>query len=133
MGFRFSRRQTISVISLTIAGTALAGSVPFLRNFLISKAQAQDIYQEVYKGRKFKVITNSTPQRSTVVDNIFDASTQLFIDDKEIRILQHKKTKKYVTPLFFGDFETPRKIAKTLIDLNLKLPEQEVKIDPNID
>jgi hypothetical protein len=135
MAFRFSRRQLFSIISFTIAGTAVASSVPFLKNFFISKAQAQDIFEEEYKGRRYKIITNSTStlQRSAIPDNIFDASTQLFIDNKEIRILQHKTTKKYVTPFLFGDFESPKKIAKTLIDLNLKFPEQEVLLDPNVD
>lgn len=129
---RFSRRQILSIISFTIAGTAVASSIPFLKNSFISKAQAQDISEELYKGRKYKIIKNSTFQGSTVIDNTFDASTQLFVDDKEIRILQHKKTKKYVTPLLFGDFENPKKIAKTLIDLNLRFSD-EVEIDPNID
>ncbi|MEH2381499.1 MAG: hypothetical protein V7K27_21850 [Nostoc sp.] len=90
---RFPRRQFISVISLSIAGAAVASSFPFLKNFFISKAQAQEISEEVYKGRKYKIITNPGFQRSAVVDNIFDTSTQLFIDGKEVRINQHKKQK----------------------------------------
>ncbi|WP_341526869.1 hypothetical protein WKK05_30745 [Nostoc sp. UHCC 0302] len=130
---RFSRRQFISVISLSIAGATIASSFPFLKNFVISKAQAQETSEEVYKGRKYKIIINSELQRSAVVDNMFDASTQLFIDGKEIRIHQHKKTKKYLTPILFGSYESPKKIAETLIDLNLKFPDKEVEIDPNID
>jgi hypothetical protein len=45
---RFSRRQFISVISLSIAGAAVAGSFPFLKNSFIGKAQAQEISEEVY-------------------------------------------------------------------------------------
>lgn len=130
---RFSRRNFISTISLTIAGATVVSSFPFLKNFFISKAQAQTISEEVYKGRNYRVITNPGLQRSAVIDNTFDTSTQLFINDKEIRILQNKKTKKYVTPLLFGDYENPKKIAKVLIDLNLKFPDQEVVIDPELD
>lgn len=118
---------------MTIGGATVVSSFPFLNNFFISKAQAQTISEEVYKGRNYKVITNPGLQRSAVIDNTFDTYTQLFINDKEIRILQNKKTKKYVTPLLFGDYEKPKKIARVLIDLNLKFSEQEVVIDPALD
>jgi hypothetical protein len=132
---RFSRRQIISLISFTIAGAAVTRSFPFMNNFFIRKAQAQEIPYKLYKLRKYKIITKSRLRawREGLVDDIFDASTELLIDNKTIKILQHKKSKKYVTPLFFCDFDKPEDIAKAIIDLNLVFPNQEVKIDPNID
>lgn len=132
---RFSRRQIISLISLTIAGSAVTSSFPFINNFFIRKAQAQEIPDKLYKLRKYKIIIKSRFRawREGLVDDIFDASTELLIDNKTIKILQHKKSKKYLTPLFFCDFDKPEDIAKAIIDLNLVFPNQEVKIDPNID
>lgn len=130
---RFSRRQLFSIASFTIAGTAVAVSIPFLNNFFAPKAQAQEISEKIYKGRKYKIIKNQANGINAVEDNIFDTSTQLFIDDKQIKIIQHKKTKKYTSPLLFGQFESPEKIAKVVIDLGLKFPDKEVYLDPDID
>lgn len=135
MTSKFSRRQILSIISFSLVGTAVVSSVPSLKNFFISKAQAQEIADEVYKGRKYKIIKNPNAalRRNGVIDNTFDVSTQLFVDNKEVRILQNKKNKKYVTPLLFGEYDNPKEIAKSVIDLNLKFPEKEVQIDPTID
>ncbi|MBD2446194.1 hypothetical protein H6G76_03285 [Nostoc sp. FACHB-152] len=132
---RFSRRQIISLISFTVAGAAVTSSFPFMNNFFIRKAQAQEIPDKLYKLRKYKIITKSQFQlwKEGLIDDIFDASTELLIDKKVIKILRHKKSKKYVTPLFFCDFDKPEDIAKAIIDLNLVFPDQEVKTDPTLD
>ncbi|BAZ51048.1 hypothetical protein NIES4103_36710 [Nostoc sp. NIES-4103] len=130
---RFSRRQVLTIASFTITGTAVAINIPFFKNLFAPKAQAQEISEKVYKGRRYKIIKNQTPGRNGTINNTVDTSTQLFIDDKEIKIFQHKKTKKYTSSLLFGEFESPEKIAKIVIDLGLKFPEKEVELDPEID
>jgi hypothetical protein len=131
---RFSRRQIISLIGFTIAGAA-ASSVPFLSNLFNSKAQAQAIGR--YKDRTYRIIHTSPTfrlfRRSLAGDNTFDSSTQLFVDEQEIRIIQHNRTKKFITPTLFGEFDDPKDIAETVIDLNLQFPNGTVELDPYID
>lgn len=129
---KFSRRQVLSIASFTIAGTAVAVGIPFFNNFFAPKAQAQEISEKIYKGRRYRIIKNQTNTINAVV-NIFDTSTQLFIEQKEIRVLQHNQTKQYTSPLLFGQYDSPEKIAKILIDLGLKFPDKEITLDPDID
>lgn len=133
MSYSFSRRQILSLISFVGIGTVVAGSVPFLGNLLVSKAEAQEISEEVYKGRKYRIVTNQTQDTTGNIDNTFDTSKQLFLDDKEIRIIRNNNTDKYMTPLLFGEFNSPHEIAKRLIDQGIKFPIGEVKLDPNVD
>ena len=133
MSYSFSRRQILTLISFLGLGTVVAGSVPFLGNFFASKAQAQETTEFVYKERRYRIVTNPTPQTATNEDNTFDRSEQLFLDDKKVQISRNKKTNKYMTPLLFGVFDSPHEVAKVLIDQGIKLPDGEVKLDPNID
>ncbi len=128
----FSRRKFLSLISFVGIGTVVAGSAPFLGNLLASKAEAQEISEEVYQGRKYRIVTDKT-QETNATDPTFDTSVQLFLDDKEIRIARNKKTDKYMTPLLFGEFNSPHEIARRLIDQGIKFPIGEVKLDPNVD
>lgn len=115
-----------------VGGTAVIGSVPIVGYLFASKAQAQDIFEEVYKGRKFKIVTNKISRR--IPNNPkFDTSVQLLVDDKEVKILHNKNTNKYITHHLFAEFNSPRELAKHLIDLGLKFPSSEVQLDPNID
>jgi hypothetical protein len=127
-----SRRQLFRLISLVVGGTAVVGSVPFFGNFFASKAQVQDEFKEVYKGREYKLKTLPMPLTATN-DSTFDQQIQLFLDDRKIRIVRLKKTNKYVTPLLFGEFNSPQEVARHLIDLGLNFPSGEVNLDPNID
>lgn len=129
----FSRRQFLTLISFVGIGTVVAGSVPFLGNLFVSKAEAQEISEEVYKGRKYKIVTHQTQDTTGNIENTFDTSKQLFLDDKEIRIVRNKKTDKYMTPLLFGEFNSPDEIARRLIDQGINFPIGEVKLDPNVD
>ncbi|MBW4570625.1 MAG: hypothetical protein KME31_22160 [Tolypothrix carrinoi HA7290-LM1] len=129
----FSRRQFLSLISFVGIGTVVAGSTPFLGNFLASKAEAQEISEEVYKGRRYRIVTNQTQETTGNIDTTFDRSEQLFIDDKQIRIARNKNTDKYMTPLLFGEFNSPQEVARMLIDMGIKLPSGEVQLDPNVD
>jgi hypothetical protein len=127
----FSRRQILSFVSFMFAGTIVAGSTPFL--FFGNKVQAQETLEEVYKGRRYRIVTDQTSHRNTTIDTTFDTKIQLFIDEQKVRIVQNKKTQKYATPLLFGEFNSPQEVARILIDLGVKLPSSEVKLDPNVD
>ncbi|MUG91675.1 hypothetical protein F7734_03915 [Scytonema sp. UIC 10036] len=129
----FSRRQLLSLIGFGVTGTVVAGSVPFLGKFFASKAQAQETEEFVYKGRKYRIVTNRNLGRPASVDNTFDTSEQLFLDNKQINITRNKITQTYMTPLLFGQFNSPHEIAKRLIDQGIKFPSGEVKLDPNVD
>lgn len=124
-----SRRQILSLIGFLGIGTVAGGSVPFISNFLASKAQAQEISQEVYKGRRFRIVTNQSLPRNATIDR----TRQLFIDDKEVMVMRDNKTQKYMTPLLFGEYNSPQEVAKILIDLGIKIPSSEVQLDPNVD
>lgn len=124
-----SRRQILSLLGFLGIGTVAAGSVPFLSNFLASKAQAQEISQEVYKGRRFRIVTNRSVLRNATIDR----TRRLFLDDQEVMVMRDNKTQRYMTPLLFGEFESPREVAKMLIDSGIKLPSSEVQLDPNVD
>ncbi len=129
----FSRRQILSLISFVGIGVA-AGSLTFVGKLSTSKAQAQEISEEVYKGRKYKIMTDITPQSATARDSAFETQTQLFLDGKRVKIARHSQTQKYMTPLLFGVFNSPEEVAKILIDLGIKLPDSgEVQIDSNLD
>lgn len=127
-----SRRQLLKLISLMIGGTAVVGSAPFVGNFFATKAQAQETPEQVYKGRKYRIVTLPIPRTATT-DSTFDTSEQLFLDDHKINIVRHKDTQKYLTPLLFGQFSSPHEIARMLIDQGIKFPIGEVKLDPNVD
>lgn len=128
----FSRRQILSLISFVGIGVA-AGSLTFVGKLSTSKAQAQEISEEVYKGRKYKIVTDITPQSATP-NSAFETPTQLFLDGKRVKIARHSQTQKYMTPLLFGAFNSPEEVAKILIDLGIKLPDPgEVQIDSNLD
>lgn len=128
----FSRRQILSLISFVGIGVA-AGSLTFVGKLSTSKAQAQEISEEVYKGRKYKIVTDITPQSATP-NSAFETQTQLFLDGKRVKIARHSQTQKYMTPLLFGVFNSPEEVAKILIDLGIKLPDPgEVQIDSNLD
>jgi hypothetical protein len=129
----FSRRQILSLISFVGIGVA-AGSLTFVGKLSTSKAQAQEISEEVYKGRKYKIVTDITPQSATARDSAFETQTQLFLDGKRVKIARNIQTQKYMTPLLFGQFNSPEEVAKILIDLGIKLPDPgEVQIDSNLD
>ena len=132
MFFNLSRRQFLNLIRVVSIGTVTTASVPLLGNLLASKAQAQNIYEFVYKGRNCRVATNQIQERTTSTDLGFDTSKQLFIDNQEIKIAQNKQNQKYMTPLLFGDFDSPQEVAKMLIDLGIKFPNGEVQLDPDI-
>ena len=133
MSYSFSRRQVLTLISFLGLGTVVAGSTPFLGDLFVNKAQAQETSEFVYKGRRYSIVTNPTPPPAINEDNAFDTSEQLFLDDKKVHLSRNKKTNKYMTPLFFGAFDSPHKVAKLLIDQGIKLPDGEVKLDPNVD
>lgn len=128
----FSRRQFFSLIRVVGIGIVAAGSVPFLGNFFASKAQAQNISNYVYKGRRYRIQTNQNQERTASRNYIFDRSEQLFIDDRQIQITRMKNNK-YMTPLLFGTYGSPQEVAKTLIDLKIKFPSGEVQLDPGVD
>ena len=127
-----SRRQLFKLISLMVAGTAVVGTAPFVANFFATKAQAQETPEQVYKGRKYRIVTLPIPRTATT-DSIFDTSEQLFLDEHKINIVRNKETQKYLTPLLFGQFNSPDEIAKRLIDQGIKFPIGEVKLDFNVD
>lgn len=133
MFYRFSRRQLLSLIGFVGIGTVVAGSTPFLGNLFVSKAQAQETEEFVYKGRKYRIVTNLKPDSTAPIDNTFDTSEQLFLDEHKINIIRHAETQNYVTPLLFGQFNSPHEVAITLIDQGIKFPIGEVKLDPNVD
>jgi hypothetical protein len=119
-----------------IGGTAVVGSAPFVGNFFATKAQAQETEEFVYKGRKYRIVNRivSLPiPRTATTDSTFDTSEQLFLDEHKINIARHKDTQKYLTPLLFGQFNSPHEIARRLIDQGIKFPIGEVKLDPNVD
>ncbi|MBW4570196.1 MAG: hypothetical protein KME31_19850 [Tolypothrix carrinoi HA7290-LM1] len=129
----FSRRQILSLISFVGIGV-VAGSLTFVGKLSTSKAQTQEISEEVYKGRKYKIVTDITPQAPTARDTTFETQTQLFLDGKRVKIARNIQTQKYMTPLLFGQFNSPEEVAKILIDLGIKLPDPgEVQIDSNLD
>lgn len=127
-----SRRQIISLIGFLGIGTVAAVSVPVLGKFLASKAQAQGIFEEVYKGRKYKILTDTTTHIN-IANTRFETQTLLFIDGKRVKIAHNSQTQKYMTPLLFGEFNSPEEVAKILIDLGIKIPSSEVQLDPNVD
>lgn len=129
----FSRRQLLSLIGFVVTGTVVAGSAPFLGNFFASIAQAQETKEFVYKGRKYKIVTNLKPDRNAPLDTTFDTDEQLFLDGHNINITRNKETQTYLTPLLFGQFNSPHEVAKRLIDQRIKFPIGEVKLDPNVD
>jgi hypothetical protein len=112
----FSRRQLLNLVGFVVTGTVIAGSAPFIGNFFASKAQAQETEEFVYKGRKYRI-----------------GSQQLFLDNKEINVVQDKNTQKYLTPLLFAQFDSLHEVARTLIDQGIKFPSGKVKVDPNVD
>lgn len=124
----FSRRQLLSLIGFVVTGTVVAGSAPFLGNFFASIAQAQETSEFVYKGRKYKIVTLLKPDR-TALDNTFDTDEQLFLDADNINITRNKNTQKYLTPLLFGQFNSPHEVARMLIDQGIKFPIGEVKLE----
>lgn len=129
----FSRRQFLNLVGFVVTGTIIAGSASFTGNFFVSKAQAQEIKDFVYKGRKYRIVINQKSERTVSADNTFDTSEQLFLDNKEINIIRDKNTQKYQTPLLFGQFDSPHEVAKMLIDQGIKFPSGEVRIDSNVD
>lgn len=136
-----SRRQFLRRISFLIAGSAIVGSIPLIGNLFASKAQAQVVNEEVYKGRKYKIETKAfdeTPRTvnedSQVVETKFDAPVELFIDDQKVRMIRDKRTQKYRTPLLpFTQYNSPQELARKLIDLGVQVPSGEVNLDPNVD
>ena len=128
-----SRRKLLIRTGFVVIGTVVAGSTPFLGKFFVSEAQAQETEEFVYKGRKYRIVTNLKPDSTAPIDNTFTASEQLFLDNHKIYIIRHTETQKYVTPLLFGQFDSPQEIAITLIDEGIKFPIGEVKLDPNVD
>lgn len=128
-----SRRKLLIRTGFLVIGTVIAGSTPFLGKFFVSKAQAQETEEFVYKGRKYRIVVNLKPDSTAPIDSTFNTSEQLFVDDHEINIIRHTETQKYVTPLLFGQFNSPHEVAMTLIDQGIKFPIGEVKLDPNVD
>ena len=128
----FSRRQLLRLISFTVAGGAVVGSVPLVGHFFVNKAIAQSSSEQIYKGRKYTVVTKETPQASAANPRLAQP-VQLFLDDKEVKITYNEKSKKYITPHLFSEFNSPSEVAKQLIDLGLKFPSGAVQLDPNVD
>lgn len=129
----FPRRQFLSLLRVVGVGTVATASVPIIGNLFASKAQAQNIYEFVYKGRECRILTNQKHGLAASTDNMFDNSQQLFIDGIEIKIARNKQEEKYMTPLLFGTYNSPQEMAKTLIDLKIKFPSGNVQIDPEVD
>lgn len=134
---RFSRRQVLRLTSLLIAGTAM-GSIPFVGN-VATKAQAQETSsEEVYKGRTYTIVTNQSETNQTLRTNqttatTFDTPIQLLLDGREVRIALDQRSQKYVTPLLFAEFNSPQELARTLIDVGVRIPTGQVQLDPNVD
>ena len=130
----WSRRKILRAIAFLAIGTTV-GSIPFLSKFFVNKAQAQAVY-EVYKNCRIRVVTNyndQTPQSvvedSQTVKTKFAAPVQLFIEDKEVRIIKDKNAQQYWTPLMpFTKYNSPQEIAKKLIDMKVKIPTGEAKL-----
>lgn len=38
-----------------------------------------------------------------------------------------------MSPLLFGQFDSPHEVARRLIDQGIKFPSGEMKLDPNVD
>lgn len=140
----FSRRQLLRLISFIIAGTAV-GSIPFLRNFFINKAQAQTA-NEVYKNRQIKVVSkqkDDTPQTlqegARTVQTQFSSPVELYIDNTRVNIIRIKGTNKYRSYLLpFNEYDSPSALAKALIDTRVALtndpagsrvPTRQLKLD----
>lgn len=133
MSSNLSRRQILSLLQVVGMGTVVTANIPLLGNLFASKAQAQNIYNHVYKGRKYRIQTDQN-QESNMSRNLrFARSEQLFIDDRQIQIVRMNNGKKYMTPLLFGAYDSPQEVAKILIDLKIKFPSGEVQLDPDID
>lgn len=139
-----SRRQLLRLISFLIAGTAV-GSIPFLGKFFVEKAQAQAA-DEVYKNRRIRVVSKQTddaPQTlqegARTVQTQFEAPQELFIDDTRVNLIRIKGTKKYRSYLLpFTEYDSPRDLAKALIDARVTLandptgsrvPARQLKLD----
>ncbi|HLO86089.1 MAG TPA: hypothetical protein VK203_13925 [Nostocaceae cyanobacterium] len=128
MNSRLSRRNLFKALGILITGGVVTGLFPFLNNIFTKKAQAQQVVERVYKNRRYRIITKPSSQVTQLQNGLIDTPQQLFLDNREIRIIRHKPTNKYVSPLLFGEFNSPADIAKTLIDLGIKLPDSEVKL-----
>lgn len=129
----FSRRQLLSLFGFVGIGTVVAASTPFLGNFFVSKAQAQETNEFVYKGRSYKIVTLLNPEKTAPKDNTFDTSEQLFLDGQKVNIVRDNNTQKYMSPLLFGQFDSPHEVARRLIDQGIKFPSGEMKLDPNVE
>ena len=133
-----SRRQLLRLISGLIAGSAAVGSIPFISNLFLSKAQAQQEEKKVkYKDSTYMIVpklTDETPQTlqdgAKKIENPFDAPVELYLDDEKVSILRNKKTGKYATYLLpFTQYESPDALALTLIDLGVKVPKADLAKD----
>lgn len=114
MSANFYRRQLLGLAGFLIAGTAVTVSVPFVSNLFASKAQAQETFEEVYKGRTITVVT--APDRATTsqaqesaraMSTAFETPVQLRIDGSPVGITLNRRTQRYVTSLLFGEFNSP--------------------------
>lgn len=123
----FSRRQILSLISFVGIGV-FAGSLTFIGKLSTSIAQAQETSEFVYKGRKYRIVTNLKPDRNAL-DTTFDTDEQLFLDGHNINIARNKETQTYLTPLLFGQYNSPHEVARSLIDQGIKFPTGEVKLE----
>lgn len=128
-----SRSQFLSLLRVVGIGTVVTADAPLIGNLFASKAQAQNIYEFVYKSRECRILTNQKRGLAASTDNMFDNSQQLFIDGIEIKIARSKQKQKYMTPLLFGTYDSPQEVAKTLIDLKIKFPSGNVQLDPEVD
>lgn len=133
MSSSFSRRQLLSLFGFVGIGTVVAASTPFLGNLFVSKAQAQETEEFVYKGRKYRIVTLLKPDSTAPINTTVDTSEQLFIDGQKINIVRDNNTQKYMSPLLFGQFDSPHEVARRLIDQGIKFPSGEMKLDPNVD
>lgn len=139
--FSSSRRQFLKLISLSITGTIVVGSIPFIGNFFVSKAQAKVVSEKVYKNRKYKVVTkdvDNTPKKivngSQTIETPYDAPVELYIDDQQVDLIRDKKTKKYSTYILpFTDYDSPGKLAEELIELGVEVPKGKPLLNFNVD
>ena len=117
-----SRRELLRIISFLIAGTA-AASIPFLGKFFVSKAQAQIVNELLYKSQQIRIVPKLLDDTPDLLQTVYTAPVELFIDDRRVNVIQLKDTNKYRTYLLpFTDYDSLIDLAKALIDARVALP-----------
>lgn len=118
-----SRRQLLRLISFLIAGTTAVGSIPFLGKFFGSKAQAQTVNELLYKNQQIRIVPKLLDDTVGLLQTVYTAPVELFIDGIRVNVIQLKDTNKYRTYLLpFTDYDSVIDLAKALIDARVALP-----------